>query len=550
MVRDFGNTPAAARLVTLNTTPKVLRNSIGKRDKFDVIRLQLDSTSFLDIRGSGLGNQANLALLDSSGQVIKRFRRSRKNQIFGETVSAGIYYVQVAAKNRKSSANYTLRMSATPTTSGNTQPQREDISWEIIPPGSNLIPEGFVLPGTDAQYAGQFEFQGGDSQTFRLSQLVDGIVLSQILDRDGSTDSTDTSIFPFINFSLSGSRRLSRVEIEKVELQVNDALEIVDYKITLFVSNDGRGSSSTGGIRLPDAEFSSNDEVKPTDITLVLLDGTPFSGSDRAEWIYGSRGNDSISSNNGDDYILGGEGDDTLSGGNGDDYLNGGAGNDRLDGGLANFNDTMRGGAGNDYYIVRNFGDNVYELQAGGSDTIESYVDFRLTGFDDFGSAQYVENLILAEAGNATNGAGNADANNLLGNGLNNILIGQEGNDFLSGGNGDDLLVGGLGQDALVGGNGADLFAFDSPNEGIDIIRDFQPGVDFIRIFRDFDVGFHPPTGFEVFWYDESTGNLSFGDSLSQSTVFARLENKPTLTEPIAVSSLQFRSSPAAVEFF
>jgi len=544
MAKDLANTLAAAKLINLTVKPKVLRNSIGKRDKVDFIRFDLTKTSTLDLRASKLGGKADITFLDGLGQVIRQFKRVRKNQIFNEALGPGTYYVQIAAKNRKSFGNYTLRMAA--------KPEQENISWQVISPGANQIPEGFVLPGEEAQYSGGFSFQGSNAQTFRLSQLVNGEILSQILDRDGSSDSSDSSVFPFISFSLNGPRSLSKVEVEKIELRTNGSSEIVDYSITLFVSNNGKGSSSTGSLRLPDAAFS-NDNLKSTDITIALFDGTPFSGSDKSEWIYGSSYNDIINGNNGDDYIIGGNGDDALSGGNGDDYLNGGAGNDRLDGGFTDddSNNTLRGGTGDDYYVVRDSGDDVYELQGGGTDTIETHVSYRMSDSNDFGSTQYVEILILAEGGGAIDGEGSSEANSLIGNSSNNILNGEEGNDSINAGNGNDLLVGNSGQDTLVGGNGLDTFAFDFPDSGIDTIKDFQPGSDLIRIYQNFNTGdgFLGSSGFEQFWYDENIGNLSFGLSLVQSTVFARLENKPSLNQLSEFPPLLFSSDRAEFEF-
>ncbi|MBK9940225.1 MAG: Ig-like domain repeat protein [Kouleothrix sp.] len=69
-------------------------------------------------------------------------------------------------------------------------------------------------------------------------------------------------------------------------------------------------------------------------------------GSNRADVIVGTEGNDTIEANSGNDVICGLGGNDILRGNNGDDYIDGGGGNDKADGG--NGNDTLIGGEGDD----------------------------------------------------------------------------------------------------------------------------------------------------------------------------------------------------------
>jgi Ca2+-binding RTX toxin-like protein len=88
-------------------------------------------------------------------------------------------------------------------------------------------------------------------------------------------------------------------------------------------------------------------------------------GTDAAERIDGSAGNDTITLLGGDDSADGGAGDDTLSGGDGDDSLEGGDGDDLLDGGSGN--DTLMGGYGDDTYRIVSATATI--VDAGGFDT-------------------------------------------------------------------------------------------------------------------------------------------------------------------------------------
>jgi Ca2+-binding RTX toxin-like protein len=178
--------------------------------------------------------------------------------------------------------------------------------------------------------------------------------------------------------------------------------------------------------------------------------------------------------------------------GNGrDNVLDGGVfGDDRLDGGAGA--DQMNGRFGNDTFVVDNAGDVIVSgLGSGdGIDTVESLINFTL-GFE-------VENLTLL--GNAASGTGNADANVITGNELANTLDGGIGDDTLIGNAGDDLLIGnsnndilsgGAGNDTLNGGAGADTYlfssnaAFNPADLGVDVISNFNSGVDKIQLDSD-----------------------------------------------------------------
>ncbi|WP_375505141.1 calcium-binding protein [uncultured Nostoc sp.] len=131
-----------------------------------------------------------------------------------------------------------------------------------------------------------------------------------------------------------------------------------------------------------------------------------------------------------------------------------------------------------------------------------------------------------AGADNLFGGAGNDslignDGNDVLqGNASNDALVGGLGSDILAGGDGNDDLVGGLGKDILTGGDGADKFYFNSPDEGIDTITDFNNISDDDEIWISAE-GF----GIDTDALDAVTLNSSTGALFVEDTQIATFSN-------------------------
>lgn len=137
--------------------------------------------------------------------------------------------------------------------------------------------------------------------------------------------------------------------------------------------------------------------------------GSLTEGTDGADVIWGTPGDDVIRGYDGDDVICGAEGNDVLVGNGGADVVDGGDGYDRIFGNRGA--DTLRGGPGPD----------------------------RLYGSGD-------ADLIDGGPGDDTIYAGGGD----------DSATGGEGHDRVAGNNGDDVLSGGPGSDTILGGAGSD----------------------------------------------------------------------------------------------
>ena len=154
---------------------------------------------------------------------------------------------------------------------------------------------------------------------------------------------------------------------------------------------------------------------------------------------------------NGADILIGSAGNDVISGLDGADQLFGGLGNDILNGGLGA--DAMNGGGGNDTFVVDNVGDTVIEALNGGVDLVQ-------TSLASYTLGANVENLTYTGVGNFIGG----------GNALDNIITGGAGNDLLNGGAGADRLVGGLGNDTYIVDNAGDA-VIEATGGGTDTVR-------------------------------------------------------------------------------
>lgn len=195
-----------------------------------------------------------------------------------------------------------------------------------------------------------------------------------------------------------------------------------------------------------------------------------LSGNDRLD---GGDGTDILRGGFGNDILDGGKGDDTLIGGEGIDLLRGGEGNDLLNGGKDA--DQLVGGLGDDTYIVDNVGDVLRERRDQGIDTVQSSVNYKLTG--------NLENLTLTGT-EALNATGSRFNNILTGNEGNNLLKGLSGSDRLFGDAGDDTLDGGLDGDLMSGGAGSDRYIVD--NQGDILTESAIPGIDVVEASVDF----------------------------------------------------------------
>ncbi|HLO49027.1 MAG TPA: CAP domain-containing protein [Kamptonema sp.] len=160
----------------------------------------------------------------------------------------------------------------------------------------------------------------------------------------------------------------------------------------------------------------------------------------------------------------------------------------------------------------------------GGNDTVQGSTDSEFIGGNNG------EDSLLGGAGNDTlmggkdgdyvDGEigndlvrGDLDADIVRGGEGNDSLYGGRGNDQLFGDAGDDFLSGDRDTDTLTGGAGKDTFAL-ATGGGVDIINDFENGVDLIQL----------PSGVNSVSLQSSGANTLIADSIT-GEIFAQINN-------------------------
>ena len=314
-------------------------------------------------------------------------------------------------------------------------------------------------------------FGGGDDKA-----VITGDVLNEIkLDLDGG-DGVDT-------LDLSQAAEAVKVNLKKGTLNDSHAQNFENVVGTAF-----------------------DDKIRGDKEDNVL------SGQDGEDKLFGKGGDDTIIGNKGNDEMFGGRGDDLLVWNNGDgsDLMDGGKGydvqqvnfdtdlvnNDLQNDDVAEFSVTDEGiqfarievngqterglfqldirntevqetnfGGGDDKAVITGDVLNEIKLDLDGGDGVDTL---------DFGQASGPVSVNL-ETGSIEidNGAGqDASAINF------ENVTGTDSNDVIIGNDQDNVIRGGSGNDIMSGGEGADTFVFFEQDEGVDVILDFEVGVD------------------------------------------------------------------------
>ncbi|MGJ5633180.1 calcium-binding protein [Nostoc sp. CALU 1950] len=329
--------------------------------------------------------------------------------------------------------------------------------------------------------------------------------------------------------------------------------------------NDGQGITSTFDTTTNIGTITAGTRlINYKDIERLYISGTRYDDN-----IVGSNGNDRISTfNGGNDTIDGGAGDDLLSygvssyqaitstfdattntglitvGGDRVSYKN----IERLNISSTEYDDNIVGSNGNDsiignYTYSRGYAPSGEAIS--GNDTIDGGKGDDLLIVHDRDGSEGITSTFntTTNEGSITAGTNGVIYKNIerlyiIGTFYDDLIVGGNGDDTLNGGGGNDTLIGGNGNDSLIGESGTDTFTFNSLNEGIDRVYDFDTTNELIRVDNfafggglsigslssdKFTIGTSATAIAQRFIYDNSTGGLYF-DQDGSDTGFAQVQ--------------------------
>jgi Ca2+-binding RTX toxin-like protein len=284
------------------------------------------------------------------------------------------------------------------------------------------------------------------SDTTPTEGLALTAITATIMDPDGTSNATAGGLFTF-QWQQSADGGVTWEDIpgatDALFVPGADQVGLLLRVVVSFLDDEGN----------PETVVSAPTQPVADDGVIILTEGADiFTGTEAAEQIWGLGG---------DDVIFGLGGNDQIFGGLGNDFVDGGTGADEM----------WDSEGGDDTYVVDDPGDQVFEFDGQGTDTIQTTLNsYTLLGPADglFGEG-FVENLTFIGTGDFTG----------TGNELGNVIVGGIGNDTLDGGAGNDTLDGGAGADAMTGGAGDDTYVVDNAGDQVNEASD--GGTDTVR---------------------------------------------------------------------
>lgn len=235
--------------------------------------------------------------------------------------------------------------------------------------------------------------------------------------------------------------------------------------------NDGLGNADPLGENGEQVVFRDNPLTAGPDTNYIRYTGGEhivLGGTNGADILIASEGDDTVWGDGGNDVIEGGDGNDQLRGGAGDDIITDRGGDDNIQGGDGN--DVLHGGNGVNL-IIGGFGNDFIVTGEDASEAIGGHGNDFILGSKANEQDMGNEGDDWIEKGTSDGAPG--DNFDPLGNDPiigHDVFIGGNENDKFNGEGGDDIMVGSLGLgDRYIGGSGFDWATFKGLAQGVSI---------------------------------------------------------------------------------
>jgi hypothetical protein len=142
-MKDFGNSRQKAKVISITSKPQTLTNTIGKPDRTDFIKFNLISRSSFQTTLSKLKANADLALINNSGQVLLRSNKTgKKNEAIATTLEAGTYFLKITSGSPQDQTSYRLQLSAAPNSSPSPSPILPNAAPVLVVNAPLTVPKG------------------------------------------------------------------------------------------------------------------------------------------------------------------------------------------------------------------------------------------------------------------------------------------------------------------------------------------------------------------------------------------------------------------------
>ncbi|HEY9625633.1 MAG TPA: CARDB domain-containing protein [Crinalium sp.] len=231
MKRDPGNTFKTAQSITIGSKVRTFVDVVNSKDKFDIYRFRLNSSSTVNGFLTGLKAKTNLTLYDKAGNLIKRSATSLNSRRLNAVLDPGVYYIAVT--QIAGATAYQLNLSAIAQTVTPPLPPPP-------PPLSNIDLMGDRLSVFPSGFIGKSVFS--DARNFNLDYSIKNLGNSGIQEflvsfYLSNNNSISTSDYLLDTYRISNLSAFSTTPTFRANLNLPQAGD------SWWFSNSGEGSS-------------------------------------------------------------------------------------------------------------------------------------------------------------------------------------------------------------------------------------------------------------------------------------------------------------------
>jgi hypothetical protein len=269
---DADGSLALAKQITVDGTSRSYQDSVGTFDPNDYYKFNLTSLSNVNINLGGLNSDANLYLLDSVGNVVKR---SENGGTIAESITqqlgAGTYHIRVFPNSNTSTINYTL---STQTSAATVDSDGTTATARNLAVSSTKLTISDSIGGADTNDYYKFSL----TNAAQLNLTLDGLTADsnvQLLDSNASVIQTSANT---VNTAETISRQLNSGTYY-VRVYPNGSIT-TNYNLNISTTSTSSTSSTTANTLPNFTTITSDPDGKLEVAKNITVDSTKRVWSD------------------------------------------------------------------------------------------------------------------------------------------------------------------------------------------------------------------------------------------------------------------------------